>query len=60
MEHASIVGGAMRPQGGGDLAGSLDGDSTHGSGSADSPFMWNYILRHRILLRAIYARSQPL
>jgi len=21
--------------------------------------MWTYVLRHRILLRAIYARSQP-
>lgn len=22
--------------------------------------MWNYVLRHRLLLRAIYARSAPL
>lgn len=22
--------------------------------------MWNYVLRHRLLLRAIYARSTPL
>jgi hypothetical protein len=22
--------------------------------------MWNYVLRHRVLLRAIYARSAPI
>ncbi|MFY9344590.1 MAG: hypothetical protein WAT39_19010 [Planctomycetota bacterium] len=27
---------------------------------ADTPAMWTYVLRHRLLLRAIYARSAPL
>jgi hypothetical protein len=26
---------------------------------ADEGGMWNFVLRHRLLLRAIYARSQP-
>jgi hypothetical protein len=26
---------------------------------ADPGGMWNYVLRHRLLLRAIYARSTP-
>jgi hypothetical protein len=27
---------------------------------ADAGCMWTYVLRHRLLLRAIYARSTPL
>jgi hypothetical protein len=26
----------------------------------DERVMWNYVLRHRLLLRAIYARSEAL
>jgi hypothetical protein len=29
-------------------------------GASDEKGMWNYVLRHRILLRAIYARSEAL
>jgi len=28
--------------------------------SSDEMVMWNYVLRHRLLLRAIYARSEAL
>ncbi|MCU0864865.1 MAG: hypothetical protein MUC36_13835 [Planctomycetes bacterium] len=28
--------------------------------AADVAGMWTYVLRHRLLLRAIYARSTPL
>jgi hypothetical protein len=28
--------------------------------AADAGTMWTYVLRHRLLLRAIYARSEPL
>jgi hypothetical protein len=27
---------------------------------ADRMGMWNYVLRHRLLLRAIYSRSTPI
>ena len=29
-------------------------------GRVDQGSMWTYVLRHRLLLRAIYARSEPL
>ena len=28
--------------------------------ASDEDFMWNYVLRHRVLLRAIYERSEAL